>query len=430
MKKISIAVMCVILAVLTGLLAYAYINKYKPMLEAKPSQEEIYVPGGTGEAKRGEKSLLSESTDGFFKLYKAGDFCIIEYKGYEEEFSDWSKNIGREKPDIYCSDFNGDGESEYVIRALKEFDAETKDKVYCLYAVFINKAESGSTQSFTVKLVDRGDWSEMFTKTIKIELSQPEGAKNRIQIAMNTQNETISYNSETGIMTDGHGWYARALYDGAGNYYTFSGWEKGAGIITIDEKARLIDVEVPVYVKYSEVQKKETVGVIKCGLVVSRDRVSIRSKSLLFEPNDSCVATDPSDAEEKPWTASLKNTMSPRAKTNKIIEKLSVDCSDVALGKTVSTEFSVGKDDASLVEKIDFDNNTIKLYARSGYEFSKAKTASRNYSAEFTNDKNQVCDISFSASVMNENGVSVLVYKLDRSYSAQELKFVQIKLGV
>lgn len=426
-RRILIAAMLIILGVLLALMVFFYNNHYKPMLEKKPDMSNVYVPDSMKGLTKGEKVLIAEVKDADFKLYSAGDFVVVSYKGQEAEFSDWSKNIANETPEIYYNDFDGDGEKEFVIKALKEVDEETKEHVYCLYTVFPIEGEDGKI-TFTVRLIDRSDWYESFSRSIRAEMSQPSGAPNRLQLAMNTAGQSIAYDSVTGILSSGHGWFARALTNNAGKYYTFKNWEKGLGEFSIDNEQKQINVGVTVYATYKEVETKQNVGSIKCGLVVAKDGVSLRSKSLYFEPNSEYTVTDPTVVADANWSATLKNSAPVSGKSSKMIDKLSLKCDFSSVNKTKDVSFSGRNDDSGSIEKIVASNDAIKVYAREGYSFAKTKTVNRDYSAEVTVGKTE-CDTSLEAAVETENGRSVLVYKLDKNYPSAELANVHIKFG-
>lgn len=427
MKKILIPVLSVILAALIGAFAYHYINVYKPSVDMQPDDSGVYVPNNLKGGERGEKVLLAENEEGGFKLYKSGDFVVLEHNGFEKEFSDWSKNIGAELPQMYYNDFNGDGENELVIRALKEVSSDTKEHVYCLYVVFVDENKDGE-MNFTVAYVDRSSWFSSFSQMINAEMTQPVSAKNRLQFAMSSASSPIAYDSKTGILTSGHSWYSRALCDTAGNYYTFSGWEKGEGIFNVDNDAKEINVDITVFASYKEVSSKQTAGAIRCGLIINRDKIDVRGRSLLFVPNDEYIVTNPANVAENDWTYTLNNTKSASA-NEKIISRLSVSLDLSSVNDTHRASISSKKDDSAYIDRIEANNKEIKIYAKSGHDFAKTKTASRDYSAVIMVGEFE-CDVCMNAEITSENGESVLVYKLDKSYPSAELNGLTIKFGM
>lgn len=427
MKKFIIPALCVLLAVLMGAFAYHYKNVYKPSIDETPDNSGVYVPDGLLTGERGVKTLIAESEEGGFKLYKEGDYVILQQGDFEKEFSDWSKNIGAEKPQMYFNDFNGDGENELVIRALKDISAETKEHVYCLYVVFPETKEDG-TKDFGVAYVDRSSWFASFSQMVNAEMNQPDGAKNRLQFAMNSANKPIAYDSVTGIITEGHAWYARALTDTLGNYHTFAGWEKGEGIFNVDNENKEINVDITIFASYDGVKEKQNAGAIRCGLVVTKEKIALRSKSLLFVSSEQYMATDPAEVAAKDWECTFNNTSSS-SKTEKVINRLSVSLDLSSVNKTKRVSMSSKKDDSSLIDRVEADNNEIRVYATKGNDFARTKTASRDYSAVITY-RDVPCDVCFSAEIKNENGESVLVYTLDKSYSNEELDGVTLKFGM
>lgn len=426
MKNKSIAIMCVVLVALIALFGFLYFTKYKPNAQKEPNLSNVYVPDNLNESVKGEKVLLAELKEDDFRLYSAGDFVILEHGGQEAEFNDWSKNISKETPKMYYNDFNEDGQKELVIRALKEVDAKTKEKVYCLYVLFITKDKDGKFV-YDVSFVDRAGWYKTFNQMLNAEMSQPKGYNNRIQFAMNSTSEPIAYDSKTGVATNGHVWFTHALADNTGKYYKFKSWEKGPGIFNIDNDKKQINVDVLVYVSYDEVPEMQKVGSIRFGLVVKDGSIAIRSKSVDFIPNDQNVATDPREVAKENWKCTFNNTAS-NAK-DKIIDKISINCNLSNVNAEQNVSYSSKNDDSSSIDKVVVQNDTIKIYAKKGCSFAKTKTTSRDYSA-IIKIGDVESDTCYSATVETEADKSVLVYKLDKNYSSKELNNVHIRFGV
>lgn len=428
MKKTSIVIMSVVLVALIALFGFLYVKEYKPNIDKKPDFSNVYIPDKLNQSVKGEKVLLAELKEEDFHLYSAGDYVVLAHGGQEVEFDDWSKNIAKETPQMYYNDFDGDGNKELVIRAFKEVDAKTKERVYCLYVLFVTQDKEGKFV-YDVSFVDRSSWYKSFSKMLNAEMSQPASYNNRVQFAMNGTNEAIAYDSKTGVAVNGHVWFTRALSDNTGKYYKFKSWEKGPGIFVIDNDKKQINVDVLVYASYEGVSAPQKVGAIRFGLVVTDGSVSIRSKSVDFIPNEGNVATDPSNVAKDKWKCTFKNT-AKYAKTDKVIDKIAINCDLVnSKNKEINVAYSSKNDDSVALDKVIVQNDTIKLYAKKGCTFAKTKTTSRDYSATIKFE-NVECDTSYSATVETENDVSVLVYKLDKNYSAEELNNVYIRFGV
>lgn len=428
MKKTSIAIMSVVLVALIALFGFLYFREYKPNINKKPDLNNVYIPQNVNESVKGKKVLIAELKEEDFKLYSAGDYVILEHGGQEAEFDGWSKNIAKEKPQMYYNDFDGNGQKELVIRALKEVDSATKENVYCLYVLFITKDKEGKFV-YDVSYVDRAGWYKSFNKMLNAEMSQPKGYNNRIQFAMNGTNEAIAYDSKTGVAVNGHVWFTRALADNTGKYYKFKGWEKGPGIFVVDNDKQQINVDVLVYANYDGVSTKQKVGSIRFGLVVKEGSISIRSKSVDFIPNEEYIATDPSDVAKENWQCVFNNTANGDSKKDKVIDKISIKCNLNNINKEQNVSFSSKNDDSAAIEKVVVQNDTIKLYAKKGCTFAKTKTTSRDYSV-IIKIGDIDCDTSYSASVETEADKSVLVYKLDKNYTFEQLNNIHIRFGV
>lgn len=428
MKKTSIAIMSAVLVVLIALFGFLYFTKYKPNKEKEPNLSNVYVPQNLNESVKGKKVLIAELKEEDFKLYSAGDFVILEHAGQETEFEGWSKNIAKEEPQMYYNDFDGNDQKELVIRAFKEIDPATKEKVYCLYVIFITKDKEGNF-NYDVSYVDRGGWYKSFSQMLNAEMSQPKGFNNRIQFAMNGTNEPIAYDSKTGVAVNGHVWFTRAIADNTGKYQKFKGWEKGPGIFVVDNDKKQINVDVLVYANYDGVQTKQKVGSIRFGLIVKEGSIGIRSKSVEFIPNEEYIATDPSDVAKEKWQCVINNSASANATKDKVIDKLSIKSKLNSINGEQNISLSSNKEDSAVIEKIVVKDDTIRLYAKKGCDFANTKITSRDYSVTIKIGDVD-CDVSYSATVETEDDKNVLVYKLDKSYPFEQLSNIHIRFGV
>lgn len=428
MKKTSIAIMSAVLAVLIAMCGFLYFAKYKPNIQKQPNLDNVYVPKNFDESLKGKKVLLAELKEDDFKLYSAGENIVIEHAGEEVEFKGLGKNLPKEEPSMYYNDFDRDGKKELVIRILKDVDDATKEKVYVLAIISINKDKSGKLE-YDINYIERDDWYNLFNQTFKPSINQPKSYNNRLQLAISTKNESIKYDSKTGLALNGKVAFVRSLLDNQGEYQKYKGWEKGPGVFVVDNDKKQIGVDVSIYAVYEGVAKKQKVGTVKVGLDIKNNSVAIDNKSIEFIPNSEYITTNPNDVEKDNWQTALNNTASVGAKKDAIIDKISINCQLNNKNGEQEVSFSSKNEDSAVVEKVVLDNNSIKLYAKDGYNFAKTKITSRGYSA-IIKIGDLDCDVSYSASVEKENDKNVLVYKLDKSYSFEQLKNVHIKFGV
>ncbi len=428
MKKTPIVIMSSVLAVLIAMFGFLYFAKYKPNIQKQPDLDNVYVPQNFDESLKGKKVLLAELKEDDFKLYSAGENIIIEHNGQEVEFKGLGKNLPKEEPTMYYNDFDDDGKKELVIRILKDVDNATKEKVYVLGIVSINKDKFGKLE-YSIDYLERDDWYNLFNQTFKPSINQPKSYNNRLQLAVSEKGEAIKYDSKTGLALNGKVAFVRALLDNTGEYQKYKGWEKGPGVFTVDNDKKQIGVDVSVYAVYEGVAKKQKVGTVKVGLNIKNGSVSIDNKNIEFIPNSEYITTNPNDVEKDNWQTSLNNTASASAKKDAIIDKISINCQLNNKNGEQEVSFSSKNEDSAVVEKVVIDNNSIKLYAKDSYNFAKTKITSRGYSA-IIKIGDLDCDIAYSANVEKENDKNVLVYKLDKSYSFEQLKNVHIKFGV
>ncbi len=114
MKKNAIILIAAALLLSVFLLSVSGCSTENP--SETTEQYSVYQADGMKDRERGGRVLLTELKQDDFHLYSEGEYVILVHNGQETEFSDWSKNITVETPDMYYYDFNGDGEKELLIR--------------------------------------------------------------------------------------------------------------------------------------------------------------------------------------------------------------------------------------------------------------------------------------------------------------------------
>lgn len=427
-NKLTLTILVSILIIIVAAGGIYYATVYKPNENNETSQSSIYYADGMKEKVRtGNKVLLAELAAQDFHLYIDGDFIILEHDGQEAEFTDWNKNIALETPDMYYADFNGDGEKELLIRALEDVDKETGESIYCLYAIFIEQGEDGEYK-YSVSYANRSSWYITFNNSISSEMSQPALNKKRLQLVMTSAQNTISYDSITGLVkTAERAWYVRALSDEQGNYFTFDKWEKGLGIINVNED-NTITVDVNIYASYKETEQKQIIGKIRCGLSLYGKLFSITEKSVTFNPESSLYVTDPRSAAEESWQYTFTNTASYSSANDKIINSANVHFYLNKQSRSERVSFTGSTKETLALEKVVLSENEIKLYAKSGFSFSEQDIKNHKFSVTINSAGNEY-DASYSASAADENGVQVLTITLDKSYSLASFIDVTIRFG-
>lgn len=424
--SITAILMAIVLVILCAVGAVYHFKFYKDKRASDSHGMSLYEADGMKKLERSERVLLNELADADFQLYAEGDYIILVHEGQETEFSDWGDMISSETPDMYYYDFNGDGDKELVIRALDSIDEKSGESVYCLYALLPYLDEEGN-YNYTVGYGSHASWYTTLQEQVISEMSQPISCDKRLQLVMTNTYDTRSYDTATGILTEGRSWYATALSDGKGNYYTYESWEKGEGVYYIDEEEEglSISVRIPVYVSYSDVDTVQLMGHIYCGIDLNGSTFEVAKRSVGFSTNSIYAVSNPRNTADEPWSFSVSNNSS-YSSADKIIDKLEIKI-DRQRGSTDATLGGVSGDGGA-IRRIDVTDSTVTLYARSGYSFSPTVLENYDYSV-FYNYDNIPFDMVYKHQLTTENGAQVLTITLDKSYPLNEFGGFRITFG-
>lgn len=420
MKKSAIIIITAVL-----LLVLAVTAGCAPNNEETTEKYSIYEADGMIDRERKDRVLLAELVEEDFHLYAEGEYVILVHNGQETEFSDWSRSIADETPQMYFYDFNGDGEKELLIRAFEDTDEKTGEAVYCLYALMPSVNDKGE-YDYTVCYGGRSSWHTTFSEKVAMEMTQPASCDKRLQFVMANSYDTTAYDTATGLLSEGRAWYAEALSDGKGNYYKFTDWTEGLGTFIINEDDMSIKVEINIYVSYNEVDTLQKIGHINCGIELKGSTFDVAQRSVNFTTEDKYVVSNPRITAEKPWQYTVTNTgsYSPR---DKAIDHFTITISPSDSKTGEQTAFASSTGDLRAVDRIVFENDKITLYAKSGFSFSDSVVKNRKYTVTATGAKK--VEAAYSAAISQDSGVQTLVITLDKSYPITEMKTVSLAFG-
>ncbi len=424
MKKSTIIVLSVVFAVLFAGFSFFYSKVYKPAHE-KQETSTMYLAENMERTKTGKRVLLAELPEQDFQLYQDGDYTILVHGGQETEFDNWSRRIANEEPKMYYFDFDGDGTEELIVRALENIEKDTEQKQYVIYVLFIQSDENGQ-YSYSVTTINSETWNSLFTEALKCETTQPILNKKRIQYAMQGIDLPINYDPATGISSDTRVWYIKALSDGNNNYYTLQSWYLSTPYVDVDAENNRVSVRVNYYITYNETEEVQLGGVMTGGITIQNGDISIAQKSVFFNALDEYKVTSLQTFEKEDWSYTFNND-DRTLPADKTIKSTAFRC-NMQEQTNERTIFSGTNDEAKAIEKIVVTKNEMKLYAKSGCSFSADPINALKYSVAVKVGVIDT-DITLSASVGTENGISVLTFVLDKNYPMDELKAFIVKIG-
>lgn len=424
MKKSTVIIFTIIFLILFIAFSVFYGKVYKPAHQ-KEETSSLFIADAMDRQKTGNRVLLAELPDDDFQLYQDGGYVILVHGGQEKEFNNWSRVIGDEKPLLYYTDFDGDDKKELIVRALEGTDDKTGENYYCVYILFITEDEEGK-YNYNVLFANSSTWYEIFDSAINYNVTQPTLNLKRIQFVMQQKGLSIAYDPNTGIVQNSRAWYVKSLSDGKNNYYTLKDWYLGPVVIDVDTEEKCLRIHMNLYLTYNETDKIQIGGRLNCGLSVKDGEFDVTNRSVNFFTYEEYRVSGLLKLAEEDWKYTFNNA--DTAASSKNISKTSFKCTIQNDTGSETTIFSGTTDEAKAISRIELTKNTMKLYAKRDCKFDEKTINSLKYSVTIKSDDVDV-DITLSASVGEENGVSVLTFILDKDYPQKELKDFTVTIG-
>lgn len=369
------------------------------------------------------KLIASLEKEGFY-LYKGNKYVILKHNDKEFEFDNWNSNIDLETPQMYYANFDADKDKELIIKAVGAVNQDTKEYVYDLY--ILNPKQNSKEEEYDVILATHNTWSKIVDSTIREELTQLKRCKKIIQIAMDVMASPIKYDKSTGVAKSGYTGYARALQDNNGNYLTIDKWTKGRGIYSIS-KDNKICVDIPVNISYKETKTVQNAGTIHFEFNFNRsNKLAVTERSIVFNANkDYKVSSQKNETKEK-WTYTEINSDKSISSTDTIIDWIKYKMSYAPSLITQTTSFAGQSTDINSISKIVITQEYIELTAKPEMEFAKTSAEKGEFSVIMNEGFKSECDIAYTASISEKDGVQTLRINFDKKYSKKELGSITI----
>lgn len=378
--------------------------------------------------KHGNRKLLASIEEEKIYLYVCDDVVILDFKGNEYEYTDWGKAITLETPELHYTNFDGDAENELVIKAVDSVDEENNGYNYNIY--YFDPTIKDGKDDFVVSLFSRNTWISQLNSRIVVELGQVQGNDKIVQFAMEYAGTPIEYDKQTGIATNEHVGFFRALKDSNGNYMKVDKWSRGFGVYSINDDNKIC-IDVPIIVSYKNSSETQLCGTLSFRLQKGRekDEIIISPKSLYFIPNEDYKVSNPRDYEKSTWSYIENNSNKTVNKKDTVIDWISYDMAFDASVNTQTIDFSRANSDINGVESIKLTEKAIVLTAKKGYTFSDSAKKGE-YTVIINKNEKDNFEISRSASVSTDkSGKQILTINLDKAYKKSEIKTIQINYG-
>lgn len=292
-SKRTRAAVCALVAVLIALIAVGaayYYKVYVPSFEQAAQEQTSYAPKKNTPKKAGKRELVASDSGNATQLYKDGDYVILVQNGRETEFSGWAEGFGSIETHVYSADYNKDGISDIIVTDTEGKDGETGS---LLMGFYVLESQNGGRDGYRVNYTNSADWKNLFDSIVDSFLNQPQAYPGHLQFAMDYNGESFSVDSDTGLVPEGHkAWYINVPRGESGGYYTLESMDMGPAVIEYDAQAHSATAYIDVYAVY-EGGEKQLIGRVSSGLDLAEDGFTIRTKSVLFEPEDALEARAP-----------------------------------------------------------------------------------------------------------------------------------------
>ena len=373
--------------------------------------------------KNSNRVLLAELKKEDFSLYKGSKGVVLKHGKNEFTFTNWSKLIDVEEPEMYWADFNSDGNKELLIKAVSE-KRENGKLIYELY-LLIPKTDDKGKEAFDVVYASRNTWSSILDNNITEEMNQLKSCKKIIQFSMNAKSKGIDYNKETGIATSGYSGYACALRDDNGKYLSVDSWSKGDGIYEIPDGKR-ISISIDINVGYKNSDRVQNAGVIYFEMFLNEDNnFQVTEKSMVFKPAREYRVSDPTKTAQTSWKYIEKNSNTSIPKNKEHIGWLKYSTEYNPEVYTQTKDFAGELSDINKIEKIKLTEAFVELTAKEGVSFD---TDALN-KGEFSVVTDNKLDISYAAEIDTSGKKEVLRIGFDKPYPQDEIKKLTINYG-
>ena len=412
-------VLVLAVAVVFGVYRYTNPDAFKKV----DSSQLTTVSKPAATEKNSNRVLLASLEEEGFYLYKGSKGALLKHGKNEFTFTNWSKLIDAEPPEMVWADFNNDDKKELLIKAVSE-KKENGSYIYELY-LLLPKTDEDGKEAFDVAYASRNTWSSILDNNIIEEMRQLKSCKKIIQFSMNVKGKPITYNNETGIATNGYSGYARALQDGSGKYMTVDNWSKGDGIYSIS-KDNKICIAIDIDISYKNSDRVQSAGTINFELFLNEDnKFQVTKKTMNFKAKSDYKVSNPKKVAEERWSFTENNSNKTASQSNEVVQWIKYTPEYSADVFTQTKDFSSELSDISKIKTLYFCESYAELTAKEGYSFDESAAGSGEFSV-IINDK---LDISFTAEIINSGGEEILRITFDKAYPQSEIKKITFNYG-
>jgi len=423
MKHLT-AILAVLLVIVTVAFGFSY--NYRKQRESYNNNISAVSTEKRKDNKKTERRIILEDKKNNYRLSADDTSVYLYYDGYEKEFEQWLDLVNEETPQIYCKDYDKDGKKELLIKLFSDRGNEYNVNIYSLIMIKSVEKENSKKEFLVVSNSDN-TWRVPFTNAINCEMTQLYKCKKIIQFVMDDAAESIAYDSKTGITTNKHVGFAKALSSNSGKYYTLDHWNKGYAVYDIDEDGNpTVDIQLLAY--YKEFEEPQMVGYIHSDIAYMDKELSIVPGTIVFRPQSGFEVSDPRDTAKSKWTVEINNSGNSGSNDNNI-DWIDSEFAISKMNSNQSLNLSSMTSKIKLVDKIKITQSSVTLTAQDGCAFSPNIVSAGEFSVVINDGKKENANIAYECKIKTVKGRSTLVITFDKTYDKEDLEKLIIKFG-
>lgn len=427
---------CIVLLIAAGIV-FGFSYYYR---EKKNSENIVLTTQLITTTKPNETTTSAEKViydDNGFRLTIYKDKGYAEYNNVKKEIGGFEWALSQSSIDFYYGDYDNDKEKELLIlyaapsyelnNSLISQDKENFENNHRFALLLKPVVDEQGKQDFDIVYADQNTWKKPFEQAINAKMNQLQSCDKYLQFVMDDNDVELKYDKKTGISSNKHVYYAKALNnENKDGYKKFVKWSKGEGNYYVDKNGAL-RLNIMVLAYYDDSNGAQYVGDIQSGVSINKKgKFTITPKTIEFAPKDRYVMPDVRNNNPKKFTYVLNNTSSNTITTNdNLIDWINASF-DIQNGiNEQSVSFGELDSQIKCVDKVKITQTSIVLTAKEGFVFSDRVVNSGDYSVVIGNDD----DITYKAEILERDSRSVLKITYDKKYSRDELKNVKLKFG-
>lgn len=422
--KIILVIMIILCSVSAGYVAADKTSKSNDYAKNSITTTKMAVT----EKNMDERVALFQSKQDDYYIYSQGTKVILVHGGKEFEFDNWSKYITLEKPTVYATDLDRNGDLELAIRIVGNVDSNGKYYHY-VYALNERKNEKGELDYF-VTAFTQGSVFSLIDDKVTSEVSQLPTSKGTGVFAMCMNYTTIKYDKKSGIPDD-KSYYClfRTLKDENGQYLDISHWKKDLADFEVEDKAIL--VTMPITMTYSN-GAKQNAGYARCKFdLYPEGSANVLGGSFIFVPNQEYRVFGLNYSSDKKWNKKIVNTTNA-VPDDKIIDSFNIKC-NFTDSKAQKLDFATLGGDLNGISKIYATESYVEFTAKAGCRFNQEIADKNRFSLMMKAvDKGSwiSLDIGNLATISTDKaGIEVLRISFDKSYKQEVTGDIDITFG-